>query len=143
MKSLSVPGVLDSLDLIAEYVMEAAAEAGLDKKATYRLRLAVDEIATNIVTYGYQEGDCQGDIDLQSELDEKFLTIHLEDTAREFNPAVKIPEELERVNQPINERIIGGLGIFLVLDGVDDFIYERVGNKNRNTFKSKIPESKL
>jgi len=142
MKSLSVPGVLDSLDLIAEYVMEAAAEAGLDKKATYKLRLAVDEIATNIVTHGYEEGGCQGDMDIHSEISDQYLTIYIEDTAREFNPAAKIPEELERVTQPINERIIGGLGIFLVLDGVDDFIYERVGNKNRNTFKSKIPESK-
>jgi hypothetical protein len=142
MKSLSVPGVLDSLDLIAEYVMEAAAEAGLDKKATYKLRLAVDEIATNIVTHGYEEGGCQGDMDIHSEISDQYLTIYIEDTAREFNPAAKITEELERVNQPINERIIGGLGIFLVLDGVDDFIYERVGNKNRNTFKSKIPESK-
>jgi anti-sigma regulatory factor (Ser/Thr protein kinase) len=51
MKSSTVPATLDSLGPIADYVMAAAAAAGLDRRASYRLRLAVDEIATNIMGY--------------------------------------------------------------------------------------------
>jgi len=55
MDSMVVPGVLDSLSAIGRYVLGAAWAAGLDKRAAYRLRLAVDEIATNAVLHGYQE----------------------------------------------------------------------------------------
>ena len=62
MKPITVPGTLASLSLIRDYARAAAAEAGLDKKRTYRLELAVDEIATNIVNHGYQEAGLTGDV---------------------------------------------------------------------------------
>jgi len=134
MESLTVPGIMDSLDIIADYVLMAAKEAELDKKSTYKLRLAVDEIATNIVLHGYEEGGSSGDIFIESRIDENNLTIITEDTARPFDPSVKIKEEMKRVKQPLENRPIGGLGIFLVIDGVDDFDYQRIENKNRNIF---------
>ena len=53
MASLTVPGSLTSLDDIRAFVSEHASKAGLTERQTYRLCLAVDEIATNIVNYGY------------------------------------------------------------------------------------------
>ena len=44
MKRSTVSATLDSLEAVAEFVMAAAAAAGLDKRASYRLRLAVDEV---------------------------------------------------------------------------------------------------
>jgi hypothetical protein len=134
MESLTVPGIMDSLDIIADYVLMAAKEAELDKKCTYKLRLAVDEIATNIVVHAYEEGGCSGDIFIESRIDKENLTIIIEDTASPFDPSVKIKEEMKRVKQPLENRPIGGLGIFLVIDGVDDFDYQRIENKNRNIF---------
>ena len=55
MESLTVSGTLDSLKTIAAYVLSAAENAGLEKKPAYKLRLAVDEIATNIIVHGYEE----------------------------------------------------------------------------------------
>lgn len=81
MQPLTVPGTLDSLKAIANYVLAAAAAAGLDKKASYHLHLAADEIATNIITYGYQEAGRSGAVDLRAELDENTLTVILEDRA--------------------------------------------------------------
>ncbi|HEY9797793.1 MAG TPA: ATP-binding protein, partial [Leptolyngbyaceae cyanobacterium] len=60
MKNLTVAGTLDSLDAIAKYVMAVAAATGLDKKTSYNLRLAVDEIATNIIIHGYEEAGREG-----------------------------------------------------------------------------------
>jgi len=48
-ETLTVPAHLDSLKPIAEYVMKVAKMAGLDKKSMYKLRLAVDELATNML----------------------------------------------------------------------------------------------
>ena len=86
MEPLTVPGTLDALATIGKYVLAAAAVAGLDNKAAYRLRLAVDEIATNIIAYGYQPMGQDGVIDVRADIDEQTLTITLEDTAPAFDP---------------------------------------------------------
>ena len=130
MEPLTVPGNLDSLEAIAQYVMAAAAEAGLDKKASYKLRLAVDEIATNIIVYGYEEAGRQGVVDLRADIGPQVLTISIEDTGISYDPTQKTtPEDLDK---PLEERSIGGLGLYLAIKNVDKFCYERVGGRNRN-----------
>jgi anti-sigma regulatory factor (Ser/Thr protein kinase) len=137
-RSITVPGSLDSLDEIAGYVMKAAAIAGLDKKITYRLRLAVDEIATNIVMHGYEEAGLSGDIEVHSQIDADALTIYLEDSGVAYNPRLdKVPEDIDK---PIEDRGIGGLGVYLAVQNVDKFLYERVGERNRHTFVVNRPQ---
>ncbi|MDZ8227521.1 ATP-binding protein [Nostoc sp. ChiVER01] len=132
--SLKVPATLDSLSKIAEYVLAATASAGLDKKAAYRCRLAVDEIATNIISYGYDQAGYTGVLHLQADIDEQALTISIEDTGLAYNPCeTKLPDK-DELNMPLEERSIGGLGIYLALHEVDKFIYERINGKNRNIF---------
>jgi phosphoserine phosphatase RsbU/P len=131
-QSLTIPGNLDSLDEVAGYVMKAATEAGLERKVIYRLRLAVDEIATNIVMHGYEEAGLSGDIEIHSRIDADALTIYLEDSGVGYDPHLdKIPEDIDK---PIEERRIGGLGVYLAVQNVDKFLYERVGERNRHTF---------
>jgi anti-sigma regulatory factor (Ser/Thr protein kinase) len=132
MDPLTVPGVLDSLAAISQYVRAAAEAAGLDKKAAYRLRLAVDEIATNVITHGYEEAGQTGVVEVQAVIEEKTLTILLEDNGASYEPdQVAEPADLE---QPLAERPVGGLGLFLAIRNVDKFLYERIGDRNRHTF---------
>lgn len=131
------PGTLDSLAPIGAFVLEHAAAAGLDRPAAYRMRLAVDEIATNIVVHGYEEAGRTGSIELAADLNQELLTIVLEDDGAPFDPtSQELPDDLD---QPLEERKAGGLGIFLAIEGVDDFRYERVDGRNRNTFIVKRP----
>lgn len=134
MEPLTVPGTLDSLDAIAKYVLAVAAAAGLDKKAAYNLRLAVDEITTNIIVHGYQEAGREGVVDLRADMNEDALTIAIEDTGLPFDPSKQLPLEEETLDQPLEVRAIGGLGIYLAFRGVDKFIYEKSGERNRNIF---------
>ena len=134
MESLKVSGKLESLSAIAQYVMAAAKTAGLDKKASYKLRLAVDEIATNIITHGYEEAGLEGEVQLQAKIDDKTLTLWIEDTGEAYDPTKKKTVAEEMLNRPLEERPIGGLGVYLAIEGVDKFIYERVGDRNRNIF---------
>ncbi len=139
MKPLCLPASLDSLDPIAEYIVEAATEAGLDPRSAYNLRLAVDEIATNIITHGYEEAGLRGDITVSGDLSEAILTVVLEDSGIPFDPlSQELPSE-DDLKLPLEERSIGGLGIYLVLKGVDAFRYERVGEHNRNIFVMNRP----
>lgn len=127
---LIVPATLASLSAIGRYVLAAAAETGLDSRAAYRLRLAVDEIATNIVVHGHDEGRRPGDVEIQAELEPARLTIAIEDRGPAYDPMQRPdPEALDR---PLDERDPGGLGVFLAIRGVDEFRYERIGDRNRN-----------
>jgi anti-sigma regulatory factor (Ser/Thr protein kinase) len=132
MDSLTVAGRLDSLQAIGEYVLQAAVQAGLENPAAYRLRLAVDEIATNAIIHGYQPAEYRGDLLVSAVFDESKLTITLEDSSPAYNPLrTPPPEDLDIEPQ---ERPAGGLGVFLALRGVDEFKYQWVNNKNRNVF---------
>jgi serine/threonine-protein kinase RsbW len=132
MEMLVVPGQLDSLETIRSFITSAAAKSGLDKLRTYRLTLAVDEIATNIISYGYKGSGLQGDVRVLANSTDTGLEITLEDTAPPYDPfAADQPVELDA---PIEERQIGGLGVFLAVNGVDQFRYEYVDGYNRNIF---------
>jgi anti-sigma regulatory factor (Ser/Thr protein kinase) len=133
MEPITIPGTLDALEAIAQYVMSSAKVAGLDKKAAYRLRLAVDEIATNIIIYGYEKAGRQGNLFCSAEIGDCALTISLEDTGIFYDATMqKTPDDLDL---PLEQRQEGGLGVYLAIQSVDKFIYERVGDRNRNIFR--------
>jgi serine/threonine-protein kinase RsbW len=134
MNALTVPGALDSLGAIANFVMAATTAAGLDKKAAYQLRLAVDEIATNIIIHGYEEAGYAGEIDLHVKIDASTLTLTIADTAIAYDPQAQDLPDATDFAQPLDQRPIGGLGVYLAIQGVDRFMYERVNDHNRNIF---------
>ena len=138
MQPLLVSGNLDSLSAIGHFVTAAAELAGLDKKKAYRLRLAVDEIATNIIVHGYDEARQSGDVLVIAEVDTDALTIILEDTSPPFDP--RNLGRPDHIDKPVEERPIGGLGIYLTLENVDKFDYEFVNNHNRNVFVVNRPK---
>lgn len=137
MEILSLPGVIDSLDEIAQYVIAASAEAQIEKKAAYNLRLAVDEIATNIILHGYEEAGYEGTVEIGAIITPEELTIFLEDTAIPYDPTKKLLPEEDDLNKPLEERPIGGLGVYLAVKGVDKFSYEWENGRNRNIFMVK------
>lgn len=131
MDPLTVPGTLDHLSQIREFVRAAASQAGIDQAAAYRLQLAVDEIATNAATHGYLEHNTSGPITLTAELTPEALTITMFDLAPPFDPRqLGAPRH---VGKPVQEWHIGGLGVYLTAEFVDrfDYAYERGGNCNK------------
>lgn len=141
MESKTFPGTVDSIDQIRQYIKEIAQRAGLGKKPAYNLMLAADEIATNIILYGYEQAGREGDVEVLHTITDNELTVIFEDTAIPFDPTNhELPDE-EDLTKPLEERHIGGLGIFLTITGVDEFLYEPTSNGNRNIFKMKIADN--
>jgi serine/threonine-protein kinase RsbW len=138
MDPLTLPATLESLGPLVQYVLGAAAEAGLDRKASYRLRLAVDEVATNIIIHGYADHDLAGDVVVQANVEDEQLVITLEDWAPAFDPREQ--EDPDHLEKPGHERPIGGLGVFLALKSVDRLDYEYRDNKNRNILTMHRPK---
>lgn len=130
MEPLRVPARLEALGTIREYVLKAAEAGGIGQQAAYRLQLAADEIATNIVVYG-SGGQADEIILIKAIIDDDSVKIVLEDAGPEFNPLQRQqPLDLDR---PAEDRQVGGLGVFLAIRSVDAFEYDRVGAINRNT----------
>ncbi len=130
-----LPAKLDSLAVIRKYVRDAASSAGLDETASYNLQLAVDEIAANIITHGYMEANLAGDLIVLTERTDALLKIIIEDSGVKFDPRTfKLPDE-EELSKPLEERHVGGLGVYLAFKGVDRFDYEHVDDRNRNIFE--------
>ena len=131
MEQIRVPATLDSLAALRTRVEEAAAAAGLDRTASYRLVLAVDEIATNIVTHGYEAHGIAGTIGLAVQRGDGWLRVTLEDTAPPFDPRAAAQPDAATLSLPLEQRPVGGLGVMLSLSGVDDLDYQQVAGGNR------------
>ena len=140
MECLTLPGNLDSLSPLRDFVRSAAGSAGLEKSAAYRLGLAVDEVATNIVMHGYDEAGLAGAIKIWSEMNAEALQIHLEDTGAPYDP-VKYGNTVD-ISRPMEDRKEGGLGVFLARQGVDDLQYDKSAGKNHHTFVVKRNSSR-
>ena len=129
MDTLKVRGTLQDIEPVINYAISAAHEAGLSERELQRIRLAVDELATNIVMHGYEEAGRSGDLSISAEYDEGQFTIYLEDSGEEFDPRDTPPPDL---GTPLGKRPLGGLGIHLALWAVDQFHYEHKKNRNRS-----------
>lgn len=123
---------MNSIDKLVNYVVTAASQAGLNHRATYCLRLAVDEIATNIITHGYQAAGLDGELTVTAVFQPNQLIIELKDQGQPFDPRQAPPPT--DLKQPLQKRTAGNLGIFLAMWGVDGFQYEHTRGCNRNIF---------
>ena len=131
---LTFAATLEALGEIGRHIDEVSRAAGLSKQQAYNLRLAVDEVATNIVVHGYQKSGQSGDIVVRTETSDEAVTITLEDTSPAFDPTRRAMPTDEDLAIPLEDRKIGGLGIFLAMKSVDQLRYQRRGDRNLNTF---------
>lgn len=115
---------------IANLVEDLARQGGLDSHDAYRLRLAADEITTNIAMHGYQ-GQC-GVVEITGGLDQEWVWLRIEDEAPKFDPTGRL--ESYRPVDPVAGPI-GGHGLFLALRSLDNFAYDYVNGRNRNLLR--------
>jgi serine/threonine-protein kinase RsbW len=98
------------------------------------LNLVMEEMVSNVIFYAYPEGS-DASIELMAESDGKELTFVLSDQGREFDPTLK--EDLDMETNPA-ERDLGGMGIFIVKNIMNNVTYQRLEGKNLLTMKKSI-----
>lgn len=120
------PAKIENLEPMQAYIEEEAKKQGFDNKKLNQLRLCCEEVLVNIINYAYQ--DKSGDIEIACRPKENnSLEIEIADWGFEFDP-LKMQEP--DINAPIEERKIGGLGVFLVRKLMDKVSYKREGGRN-------------
>lgn len=120
---------LDILDAILH-----TPEVASCKKEFSALRLVCEELVVNVVDYAYPE-NAEGYLDIEIEREDDLIVIRFKDGGTPFNPLQK---EMPDITLPLEERRIGGLGIFLTIKKMDEVIYEYVENENVLTIKKTI-----
>ena len=119
---------LESLKDFREFVKDHCAKApGMNDEILYDVQLAVDEACTNIISHGYADLN-PGSIILDLAIDPDKLTATLTDFGHSFEPSnAQVPD----VNAPMEERELGGFGLFFIQQSVDDMNYQVTEDGNK------------
>ena len=128
------PTLPESVPEICQWVYEEARRVGFAEREAERWVLAVEEVTINIVKYAYGESTA-GTITVQIFPSGNGLTVQIADSGRPFNPLAN-PEP--RLNASLEEREIGGLGIYLARKVMDRIDYEREDGKNILTLTKRL-----
>jgi serine/threonine-protein kinase RsbW len=123
-RTRTFPGQFESLAAIGEFVTRAAEDAGLDAREVYAVQMAVDEASTNIIEYAYG-GEEQGDIECTCRIGEDEMTVILRDHGRPFDPTC-VPDP--DTNACLEDRAVGGLGLFFMRQLMDQVQFEFAAN---------------
>ena len=125
--SLSLSTRLGQLDHIYTAVNTVSEDESWSEKLVYQIKLVLEELVVNIITHGYKnEGRSEFEVHLDTN-DEK-ITIELRDYGKAFNPLSDSDEP--DVDAELDDRPIGGLGIFLVQSMMDELSYRREDDQN-------------
>jgi anti-sigma regulatory factor (Ser/Thr protein kinase) len=106
----------------------------LSDDIVFKLNLIFDELLTNIISYGYTDNK-EHIISINIKKNNVYLEIKIEDDGVEFNPVEREAPDLDKT---LEEKEIGGLGIMLVKNFIDEINYKRIDNKNILTLLKKI-----
>ena len=104
------------------------------KKEFSALRLVCEELVVNVVDYAYPE-DAEGWMDIEIEKSDDSIVIRFKDGGTPFNP---LEREMPDTTKPLEERRIGGLGIFLTIKKMDEVKYEYTNQQNILTIMKKL-----
>ena len=129
----SVANDLREIAVAADRIDEFCSLNGIPPATAYAVNLSVDELLTNTISYGYEDS-AEHRIDLMIRLDGDVLAVEISDDGIEFAPdSADDPD----TNASIEDRPIGGLGIFLTRQMMDRFDYRRDEGRNIVTLTKK------
>ena len=128
-RSWQFPNRMPALAGVAKEVFDWMADLPLSSRAKYSTGLAVEEMASNIIKYGYDD-DREHAIRLRVVADRNHVKLVFEDDGHPFDPTQHPSPDIENL---VASRKAGGLGIELVRRMRDTMTYERAGRLNRLT----------
>lgn len=131
---LQLQNDIKAIDPANESARSWLSQQQVSPEVSYFVSLALEELVTNCIKYGYDDTN-EHIIDVLLSLTDKTLTMIVVDDGHEFDPLLAPGPDL---NLPIEDRPIGGLGIHLLRQMADDITYERRENQNRLTLTKQI-----
>ena len=133
-KEIVINNQIEELERLAVFVEGVAEELGLDPELTMNLNLALEEVVSNVILYAYPR-EMGEKITIMAHCDSHNLVFTITDKGKEFDPT-KVEEA--DITLSAENREIGGLGIYIVKNIMNEVTYQRLDGKNILTLKKTI-----
>ena len=124
---------MDELNNVLKFIGDGIKDIK-DSKLLKKFNLVVEEIFVNIVSYAYSDSDTNNTVTISIKDNDDKTIITFIDSGKHFNPLIKDDPDL---SLSVDERPIGGLGIYLVKKMMDNVEYEYKDNKNILTIEKR------
>ncbi len=127
MKEMTIEATVDNIEVVTEFVNEELEAFGCPFKAQTQIDIAIDELFGNIALYAYDPETGPATVRVEVVEDPLAVIITFIDNGKPYDPlAAEDPD----ITLPVEERPIGGLGVFLVKKTMDDVTYEYKDGQN-------------
>lgn len=117
-----------------EFIEGFCTAQGAAPDTAFKVNLAVEEALVNTISHGFKD-DARHAIELRIAIEDDAIVLRISDDAVAFNP---LEAPLPDVDAPVNERAVGGLGVFLMRTTMDDVQYIREDGHNRLTLTKRF-----
>ena len=135
-REMRIAATLENLDAVLLFLNDTLAAYGVSRRAKIQIDVAVEELFVNVAHYAYTPDT--GDAVIRAEFDGETVSITLEDWGQPYNPLEKPDPD---VTLSAEERPIGGLGIYMVKESMDDVGYVRKDGRNCITIRKRCGET--
>ena len=133
-KSIVLANDISEITRLYEFIENMGNDFSLSPDVVFNLNLVLEEAVVNIINYAYPKEEHQY-IYLSATMKDGSIVLVLTDTGKEFDPTAA-PEA--DITLSADERQIGGLGIFLIRQIMNEVKYERIEGKNVLTLEKKL-----
>ena len=133
-KEIVIKNEIAELERVAVFVEEVSQLLSLDSETTMNLNLALEEVVSNVILYAYPQKMGENII-IKASSDDNILVFTITDKGDEFDPT-KVEDA--DITLAAEDREIGGLGIFIVKNIMNEVTYQRLDGKNILTLKKNI-----
>jgi len=135
---LTASSRIEELSTIAEQTAVFLESAGCAANSIFAIQFALEELFSNIVNYAFDHDRESHSIAIRLEHDPGVITLMLEDDGRTFDP---LSAPLPDTSLPVDQRPIGGLGLFITQRLASSIDYRRVDGKNRVSVRFVAPSA--
>lgn len=127
---ITLAAELESLEKFRNFITSCCSKYAIPSETVLDLKLAVDEACTNIIEHGYKGTD-PGSIILSFRIEPGRILVQITDFGHVFEPASTPKPDVEAA---LEDREMGGLGLFLIYQTMDNIDYQSSEEGNMLTF---------
>ena len=131
---ITITNQLAEIDRVNDSFNEFAEQCGIPMMVSLQVNMVFDELLTNVISYAYSGNEAHS-IEIVMACANEHLSITISDDGAPFNPFTR---EDPDITLALEEREIGGLGIHLVKNTMDETVYQRRHNRNIVTLIKKL-----
>ena len=126
---------VEELPALVEFLQRVWQDWALPAAAAFPFELALDEVFMNVVMHGTTPDGSPREVSVLLRHAGSAVTMVMEDDGPAFDP---LTLDAPDIDAPIEERELGGLGVFLVRELMDELSYAYTGTDNQLTMRKVV-----